>query len=308
MKNGFKINGFSFDDCFSSLNIDSAWLPVLESRLKEISLADVEQASKTRESNQSLISIDNSPSSDLLGLLDIRGVLLYSCPAWLEPYGFSGYDLIESRFNALMNDPRVKTILIRAQSPGGTAFGASELSEKIFNARSEKRIVAYADPYAFSAAYEIASAASVFYSTRSGMVGSIGSYSMHVDISESLKNEGVKIEFIKAGEKKTDGNSYEPLSERARVDIQEEVDRFYEVFVQDVARNRGVSADFVKENFGKGGRVMAPEAVQVGMIDGIASLDQILNAELTELRNQNTLTQNRAFVALNTALLELEEI
>lgn len=289
-------------------NIDPEWLQRLKGSTKDFKqLAEIQsKAADPRAVN--LISLDSSgKSSDMIGILDMKGVLLYSGAEWLEYFGFTSYELFSSRFDALMADERVKTVLLRIQSPGGTAFGASELSQKVYDARSSKKIVAYADPYAFSAAYEIGSAAESFYTTKSGMVGSIGSYSMHYDLSEYYKEMGVSVTFIKAGEKKVDGNQFEPLSASAKKDIQEEIDRFYEVFVADVARNRGVDENFVKENFGKGGRVMAIEALQVGMIDGILSIEDLINQELSSLSNEKNLAQNRAFIKNNLAFLDLEE-
>lgn len=242
----------------------------------------------------------------MVGVLNVKGALLYSGPAWLEEYGYTTYDLFTQRFANLMNDNRVKTILMRIQSPGGTAFGASEISEMVFEARGRKKIVAYADPYAFSAAYEIGSAASSFYTTKSGMVGSVGAYSMHVDASKYFADKGINVTFIKAGEKKVDGNEFQPLSARAEKDIQKEVDRFYEAFVSDVARNRGVDESYVKENFGKGGRVMSAEALQVGMIDGVSTIEDLIKQEISLLNQDIMIARNKAFVTNTKTFLDLE--
>lgn len=285
--------------------IDLEWLQRIREQLKSSEAIQPTQARK--DSVLFMPSDPRNENSSGVAILNIEGVLLYSGPEWLEDFGYTTYSLLGRRLDALNADARVKTILLRIQSPGGTALGASEISEKIYRMRGSKKIVAYADPYAFSAAYEIGSAASEFYTTRSGMVGSIGSYSMHTDYSAYLDELGIKVTFIKAGEKKTDGNAYEPLSERAKKDIQDQVNHFYEVFVSDVARNRNVDSAFVKENFGKGGIVMSAEALQAGMIDGISSMQDLIKKEMSFLVNENGLIRSRAINKRKLALLSLED-
>lgn len=297
---------------FSCWNIDPEWHERFSSRLQRDGKLIPERSAIGAEQRAKSISVirtkadTNAPG---VAIINLSGVLLYSAPEWYEEFGLTGYNLLSARLASVMSDPSVKTVILRVESPGGMAIGASEMSEKIFNARSQKKIIAVADPYAFSAAYEIGSATSEFYLTRTGMVGSIGSYTMHVDASKFLEEKGYKITFIKAGEKKTDGNSYEPLSDRAKSDLQREVDFYYGAFVSDVARNRNVTEDFVKENFGKGGRVLAEQALSAGMIDGIAPLEDLIKREVSALVEQEMSTQNRGkiFVKNNLELLRLEE-
>lgn len=309
--NVFKISDHIFQGLCGNLSIDSQWLQRIENHIKSNESYPEPQAARDttdRMRGVSILPVDSSgkdPSA--LGVIDVRGVLLYSSNDFWENYGYTGYNLLEARLAALMNDPSIKTIVLRVQSPGGTTFGVSELSQKIYDARSQKKIVAYADPYAFSAAYWLASSAQSFYMIKSGMVGSIGAYTMHIDYSKAMEEAGLKVTFIKAGEKKVDGNPYEPLSARALSDIQAEVDRFYELFVADVARNRGQTEAYVKEHFGKAGRVSADEALTVGMVDGIMGFDDVLNMELTALREQNTLAQGKAYLRAQKNLLELED-
>jgi signal peptide peptidase SppA len=242
-----------------------------------------------------------------VGVINIRGPLSYGASFWTELFDLPDYETIGGLLDSAIADDGINSIVLRIQSPGGTAFGASELGEKIFSARQQKKIIAIADPYAFSAAYQIGSAASEFYTVKSGMVGSVGAYVMHVDYSEALKNDGVKVSFVSAGEKKVDGNEFEPLSDSAKADIQAEVDRFYRVFVSDVARNRGISDAEVLENFGKGGRVMSTEALQNRMIDGISSFEALVARELSAIYEASEMARSRAFVERERLLLSLED-
>jgi signal peptide peptidase SppA len=277
--------------------LDPAWLPHVQACVRG-----------ERKIEKQPLALDNQSATPRRGIavMNIRGPLIYSS-SWLEDYGFISYETIASALEAALSNPSVATIIMRFESPGGTALGATELSRMIYDARERKRILAIADPYMFSAAYEIGSAASEVYMVESGMVGSVGAYSMHFDYSAMLEKDGVKVSIIKAGEKKAEGNPFEPLSDSAKKDMQEEVNSFYNLFVSDVARNRNVSEEYVKENFGKGGRVLAKDALSAGMVDGIITYKALLGREIEGLKQELEGAQNRDFVERNKLLMELEE-
>jgi capsid assembly protease len=99
-------------------------------------------------------------------------------------------------------------------------------------------------------------------------------FAAHEDISKALEEEGVKVTLVSAGKYKTEGMPYEPLSAEARALMQQMVDTFGNMFIQAVARNRGIGSYAVKNGFGEGRMVLAQDAVKAGMADGVATLDQ----------------------------------
>ena len=143
----------------------------------------------------------------------------------------------------------------------------------------KSKTIAYAHSMAASAAYWLASQADEIAVTPSGEVGSIGVIAMHVDWSEFESNLGVKTTLVTAGRRKAELNPYSPLTEEARAALQQDVDAFYDMFVADVARGRGVSVKKVKTDFGEGGMLMAKEAKKTGMVDRIDTLDSIVSRE-----------------------------
>jgi len=247
-----------------------------------------------------------------IGVVNIKGVIHYSDSWLVQAFGGSSIEQIKKIMTEFSNDSAIDSIILKIQSPGGVAIGSSEISELIYSLRSKKNIIAFADPYAFSAAYQIGSAASKFYTIKTGQVGSIGTYTMHFDYSEALKNEGVKVNLIFAGSKKVDGNPYEPLSDTARSDLQKEVDELYNIFVSDVARNRGVSKEHVLANYGQGQKFLATWAYEKGLIDGIMDFDEVVSAEFSALFNKNLQAKNEAlakqkvFIENSKKFLEME--
>ena len=217
------------------------------------------------------------PSEKITGsiaVIPLFGTIVPRANLFTETSGATSAELFGKRIDQLVNDGTVGAIVIDVDSPGGQVSGVEEVSKKIFDARGKKPIIAVANHMAASAAYWIASAADELVVTPSGEVGAIGVFAVHEDDSEMNAKEGVKITMISEGKYKTEGNPYEPLSEEARAAIQERVSEVYDMFVKAIARNRGVKPADVRDGFGEGRTVSAKNAVQLGMADRIATLDE----------------------------------
>ena len=180
------------------------------------------------------------------------------------------------QLDAALADPSITAIVLDIDSPGGSVEGVEELAAKILGARGQKPITAVANSLAASAAYWIGSAADELVVTPSGMLGSIGVFTVHTDISEAAAADGLKFTLISAGRYKVEGNMYEPLTEEARAATQDLVDEYYGAFVRGVAKGRGVSTADVRGGFGQGRVVPARQAVGLGMADRVATLEQVL--------------------------------
>ena len=203
-------------------------------------------------------------------------------------------DQLQAILSDLAANPNVGAIVLDVDSPGGIVFGTPETSEVIRGLRKTKAIYGIANSMAASAAYYLASAATKLFITPSGQVGSIGVWSMHIDISKALDEVGFKVTLIAAGKYKVEGNPFEPLGDEARKAWQSDVSAYYDQFVEDVARNRGRRASTVRGGFGEGRMVLAAPAAEEGMADGIATLPQLLGALVPRRRTR----QNTALAAL----------
>ena len=237
------------------------------------------------------------PDGQIIGLMDVSGPLAARA-AFCGPLS---YDSIRADFSAALEDPAIDEVVIRINSPGGEASGAFELSDFIYESRGKKPITAIIDPRAGSAAYAIASAADKIVLGRTGAVGSVGAFTVHMDRSERDKQMGVKFEFISAGEHKVEGNPHEPLTAEARERIQGEIDQLYDGFVELVARNRDMSADEVREL----GAIMftGEDAIEAGLADEIGTLMDYLEGD-TEMPKKAT-SRSGAFASAVNALAEL---
>lgn len=179
-------------------------------------------------------------------------------------------------FRSVVSDDSVGGVLIDIDSPGGSVYGVQELADEIYRARSQKPIVAIANSLAASAAYWIGSSASELYVTPGGEAGSIGVFAAHEDWSKALAEAGVSTSLISAGKYKTEGHPYGPLSDEARAFMQSRVDQYYGAFTRAVGRNRGTDVATVRSSMGEGRVFGASDAKAAGMVDDVATFDQVL--------------------------------
>lgn len=191
-------------------------------------------------------------------------------------FGGTSTEAFKDLFNAALADEMVQAIVLDIDSPGGTSAGVDELAAHIFKSRGAKKILGVSNSDCCSAAYWIGSASDQLYSTTGGRTGSIGVYIEHWNEAKMLEGLGLEHTFIQRGDRKTDGNPYEPLSETAREELQGAVDDTYKRFVGSVARHRGVNAKKVESSYGQGRTFAAGEALDAGVIDGILTLEQVV--------------------------------
>jgi capsid assembly protease len=219
-------------------------------------------------SRETAITLDGIALVPVVGTLVSRSGYL-AAASGLMSYGDLG-DMIE----AAAADPRVQGLMLDIDSPGGEVGGLFDLVERIQAIRRQygKPIWAVANEAALSAAYAIASGADRLYVTQTGEAGSVGVVAVHVDESGADRMAGLSWTFVHAGERKVDGNPHEPLSTRARADVQADVDRLYERFVALVARNRGLPPEAVRAT--EAAVYRGDLAVQAGLADQVGTLRQ----------------------------------
>jgi signal peptide peptidase SppA len=213
-----------------------------------------------------------------VAVLPVTGTLVKRHHGLSAESGLTSYGDIADQFDRLMADPSVKAILLDVDSPGGEAGGVFDLADRIFAVRDKKPVWAIANDDALSAAYAIASAATKLYLTRTGSVGSIGVIAMHLDQSQADKEAGLKYTPVFAGAHKNDFSTHQPLSDPAKENIQQEVDRIYALFASSVARNRNMPEESVRATEAR--IVTGDEALRIGLADRIGTQQ----AALEELR------------------------
>ena len=214
-----------------------------------------------------------------IAVIPVHGTLVQKLGS-LRPYsGMTGYDGIRQSFLNALHDPEVTAICLDVDSPGGEVGGCFDLVDLIYASRGKKPIHAILTESAFSAAYAIASAADRIVVPRTGGVGSIGCIVIHCDWSQRIEKEGLQVNIIRFGDRKAETNSLSPLSDQGRAGIQAEVDAAGVLFVDTVARNRGLAASVVRNT--QAACLLAEEGVRLGFADAVLSPDDAFYELLT---------------------------
>jgi signal peptide peptidase SppA len=218
-----------------------------------------------------------------------------------QPSGTS-IEEIRKDFRHALASKEVSRIVLDIDSPGGSVDGVAEMAELIFESRGAKPVIAYADGMMASAAYWIGSAADAVYASKSSDVGSIGVYATLFDYSVAYHNAGIKPEIIKAGRNKATGHPLKPLTEDDRAVVQEEVNDIYDMFVESVARQRGMSLEAAL-SVATGRVYIAGRGLKLKLIDGIQSVDAEKEraAGTVSAKKSVVMTGNEAATPDNTA-------
>lgn len=212
---------------------------------------------------------------DGVAIVPMEGVLSKRMNLMSEISGGTSTQLLGRDLQAAMADSAVHSIILAIDSPGGTVDGTQTLADIV--SASSKPIVSFASGTMASAAYWVGSAASaIFIADSTTSVGSIGVVAAHKDISKAEEAKGVKTTEISAGQYKRIASSYAPLTKEGRQSIQDQVDYTYGLFVDAVAKQRGVSADTVLSNMADGRVFMGQQAIDAGLVDGVSTLDALV--------------------------------
>lgn len=222
-----------------------------------------------RRGGSNIRSVDGIALISIVGSLANRGAYVGASS------GIVSYEGIGAQIREAAADRAIKAIILDIDSPGGEATGMFRLAEMIRTVRRSKRVVAYVDDLAASAAYGIASAATEIVISPTSIVGSIGVVLAHVDRSRELEAKGQRVTLIHAGAHKVDGNPFGPLSETVRADLQGEVMTFYDRFVETVLAGRPkLSAEQIRGTEAK--TFIGAAAIEAGLADRVASIDDVL--------------------------------
>jgi len=209
-------------------------------------------------------------------IISINGILTKNKSLFSYLFGGTSMRDVGQAFQAAMDDSGVNAIILAVDSPGGTVDGTHELASQIMQARGKKPIVTIADGSMLSAAYWIGSAADqVYISNPTTEIGSVGVVATHVDVSKQDEMRGEKFTEISAGRYKRISSAHRPLSEEGQGYLQERVDNIYRIMVESIAGMRGTSIPRLLEA-ADGKIYVGQAAVDVGLVDGIMSLDQVI--------------------------------
>ncbi len=250
--------------------------------------------------DQTLIPATYSVSEGV-GVLPIMGMIIPKSDFFSIFFGgFAALDILTRDFREMMGREDIHTIVMDIDSPGGNAFGVQQFANIIYEARNDKPIISVTSGMMASAAMWIGAAAHKVYITGDvTVVGSIGTVTTHTDISELNKKIGIVQTEIAAGEFKRVPSSLEPLSEKGRAVLKNQVEHANSAFLSDIGKFRNAKPSAVNK-MGEGRTFIGTQGIKVNLIDGIMSMDILVkNTSTKEESIMLTSEKNNNFNSFN---------
>lgn len=188
-------------------------------------------------------------------------------------------------------DENIKAIVLRINSPGGSALASELMWREIEITKKVKPVVVSMGNYAASGGYYIACNADRIFAEPNTITGSIGVFGVLPNFTKLSKNIGINTEQVKTHSNASGYSVFNPLEENTRAIVQEGVEKIYETFVERVAAGRKMTVaevDAIAQ-----GRVWAgTEAVENGLVDELGGLDAAIAYAAKLGKSESYTTQN----------------
>jgi signal peptide peptidase SppA len=229
--------------------------------------------------------------TDGTAVVQVVGELVNRSGGWVDAdCGVISYEYIQYQIDCALNDPKVLSIVLDIDSPGGEVNGCFALAEYLRKVRSVKPIVSFGNANALSGGYSIESSALKIVAPKDSEHGSIGVWMLHYDFSKHLEQHGVKPTLVFDGAHKVDGHPFAPLPESVESEWKIECQRIRTMFAASVAAGRkSLSVDAILATEAR--CYYAEDAVKLGLIDQIGSFDDALGLAKS-LRGKGTVVNN----------------
>jgi protease IV len=212
--------------------------------------------------------------ADKILLLNVSGIISEGKDGGLFERDDNIVARVKEELTKAAEDDRIKAVLLRINSPGGTVTASDVLHHELLAFKTKRKvpIVAVIMDLGASGGYYIAVTADRIVAHPTSVTGSIGVIMLRVSAEGLLQKIGVDASAIKSGSKKDIGSPLRPMTEEERAIFQTMINGFFARFLEVVEKGRSLPADRLKAI--SDGRVMTgPQAQQLGLVDQVGYLD-----------------------------------
>ena len=187
-----------------------------------------------------------------------------------------GQGSINSALKRARKNDNVKAVVLRIDSPGGSALTSDLIWREVQLTREVKPVVVSFGNVAASGGYYIGVAGTKIFAEPTTITGSIGVFGTIPNFSEFADEIGINAEQVGTNANSVDYSIFEPMSASFRAQVKEGVERTYETFLNRVAEGRGLSVEEV-DKIAQGRVWSGTEALEIGLVDEIGSLDDAIS-------------------------------
>lgn len=212
--------------------------------------------------------------------------VLYACGSIDDPMSGGGIDsqAIVDQVLEFAKDDNIKALVLRVNSPGGSAFGSEQMWEALetFKAAGKVFTVSMGD-YAASGGYYISCGADCIFADRYTITGSIGIFGLIPNVKGLLDMAGLHVETVATNPQAIFPTGMKPLDEAQLAAMQSMVEDGYDLFVSRVAAGRKMTVEKVKE-FADGRPISSAVAKRYGLVDNIGTLEAAIEWTRSEAK------------------------
>lgn len=176
----------------------------------------------------------------------------------------------------LRDDRSVRAVVLNIDSPGGSATGSDLMARAVLRLREEKPVVAFVGGLGASGGYMLASAAHYIIALPAALVGAIGVISYRPLVFDALDKIGVQMRVSKSGRLKDMLSPFRESTDEEQAKEQRIIDAMHDLFVEGVARGRGLSEERVRE-LATGEVFAASDALAAGLIDRTGDIEDAVD-------------------------------
>ena len=186
-----------------------------------------------------------------------------------------GSETIRKEVKTAVRDREIKAIVLRVDSPGGSALASDLIWREIMLARKKKPVVISMSDVAASGGYYISSAASKIVAHRTTLTGSIGVLAGKFNMKKLYERLGVNKELVVRGEKAAMYTDYRGFTPKEKEALKRSIEAVYHNFISRVAEGRGMKPEKV-DKIGRGRIYTGDEAKGIGLVDALGGLSRAI--------------------------------
>jgi protease IV len=188
-----------------------------------------------------------------------------------------GGDRFRNLIRKARMDKDIKAVVLRVNSPGGSAIASEAIWREVMLCRKEKPVVVSMGDYAASGGYYISCFADSIFAQPNTLTGSIGVFSMYFDAKQMFNNKlGITFDGVKTAEHADYGSPFRPMTDEERQAIQAGVDNIYGTFKKRVAEGRKLPVSYV-DSVAQGRIWSGQTALGLKLVDRLGGLQDAID-------------------------------
>ncbi|WP_455162568.1 signal peptide peptidase SppA [Tannerella forsythia] len=247
-------------------------------KLKTVGLSNMKNVKKTEREYRNKIAIVYAEGEIMQQIIS-------------SPYS-GNFPCISEKINddlrKLADNKDVKAVVLRINSPGGSAYTSEQIWKQVYELKKKKPVVVSMGSVAASGGYYIASGASKIIAEPNTLTGSIGIFGMFPNTAGLFNKLALTTDIVKTNRYADFGDPARPMTDDEKALIQGYIERGYDTFLTRCSEGRGVSKADI-DSIGQGRVWTGEQALKIGLVDELGGIERAveLAGELAEIYNYN---------------------